>query len=211
MLALALAAQVVATMRRITPYPASYCVEVPEACVSPTFERALGDTLDWVDGWLFGVLGVALLGAAARGDIGEWFQIPCTITQGKDGEFGAVRSVANEILVGKTELSYTYTQPVRAIGARWSLSTVVKPDNVAINPANLNVMLRVKQDWLTPAYRARRPGFVPVFVQGGTNVSRINRQLGEIGLALQTSGASDGHRIAGCIATGTHGSAWTIG
>jgi hypothetical protein len=47
-------------------------------------------------------------------DIGEWFQIPCTITQGTDGEFGAVRSVAAEILVGKTELSYTYTQPVRA-------------------------------------------------------------------------------------------------
>jgi hypothetical protein len=46
-------------------------------------------------------------------DIGEWFQIPCTITSGKDGEFGAVRSVGNEILVGKTELSYTYTQPVR--------------------------------------------------------------------------------------------------
>jgi len=47
-------------------------------------------------------------------DIGEWFRIPCTITAGKDGEFGAVRSVANEVLVGKTELSYTYTQPVRA-------------------------------------------------------------------------------------------------
>jgi hypothetical protein len=48
-------------------------------------------------------------------DIGEWLQIPagCTITQGKDGEFGAVRSVVNEVLVGKTELSYTYTQPVR--------------------------------------------------------------------------------------------------
>jgi hypothetical protein len=46
-------------------------------------------------------------------DIGEWFQIPCTITAGKDGEFGAVRSVASEVLVGKTELSYTYTQPVR--------------------------------------------------------------------------------------------------
>ena len=46
-------------------------------------------------------------------DIGEWLQIPCTITSGKDGEVGAVRSVANEILVGKTELSYTYTQPVR--------------------------------------------------------------------------------------------------
>lgn len=48
-------------------------------------------------------------------DIGEWLQIPngCQITAGKDGEVGAVRSVANEILVGKTELSYTYTQPVR--------------------------------------------------------------------------------------------------
>ena len=47
-------------------------------------------------------------------DIGEWLQIPCTITSGKDGEFGAVRSVGSEVLVGKTELSYTYTQPVRA-------------------------------------------------------------------------------------------------
>jgi hypothetical protein len=46
-------------------------------------------------------------------DIGEWLRIPCTITSGKDGELGAVRSVANEVLVGKTELSYTYTQPVR--------------------------------------------------------------------------------------------------
>ena len=46
-------------------------------------------------------------------DIGEWFQIPCTITSGEDGEIGAVRSVANEVLVGRTQLSYTYTQPVR--------------------------------------------------------------------------------------------------
>jgi hypothetical protein len=46
-------------------------------------------------------------------DIGEWLRIPCTIVSGKDGEFGAVRSVAGEILVGKTELSYTYTQAVR--------------------------------------------------------------------------------------------------
>jgi hypothetical protein len=46
-------------------------------------------------------------------DIGEWLRIPCTITSGTDGELGAVRSVANEVLVGKTELSYTYTQTVR--------------------------------------------------------------------------------------------------
>ena len=53
-------------------------------------------------------------------DIGEWFRIPCTILSGKDGEFGAVRSVANEILVGKTDLSYTYTQPVR-VGVAYPL------------------------------------------------------------------------------------------
>jgi len=47
-------------------------------------------------------------------DIGEWLQIPCTITSGKDGEFGAVRSVGGEILVGKTDMSYTYTQTVKA-------------------------------------------------------------------------------------------------
>ena len=46
-------------------------------------------------------------------DIGEWLQVPCTITSGKDGEVGTIRSIGREILVGKTELSYTYTQPVR--------------------------------------------------------------------------------------------------
>jgi len=47
-------------------------------------------------------------------DIGEWFRIPCTMTSGKEGEFGSVRSVGAEVLVGKTELSYTYTQTVKA-------------------------------------------------------------------------------------------------
>ena len=46
-------------------------------------------------------------------DIGEWLQIPCTITSGKDGEFGTVRSVGGEVLVGKTAMSYTYTQTVK--------------------------------------------------------------------------------------------------
>jgi hypothetical protein len=53
-------------------------------------------------------------------DIGEWLRIPCTITSGKDGEFGAIRSVGSEVLVGKTDLSYTYTQPVR-VGQTYNL------------------------------------------------------------------------------------------
>jgi uncharacterized protein YndB with AHSA1/START domain len=46
-------------------------------------------------------------------DVAEWLQAPagCKIIAGKDGEFGAVRSVGGgEVLVGKTELSYTYAQ-----------------------------------------------------------------------------------------------------
>jgi hypothetical protein len=46
-------------------------------------------------------------------DVGEWLQAPagCKIISGKDGEFGAVRSVGGgEVLVGRTELSYTYAQ-----------------------------------------------------------------------------------------------------
>jgi len=46
-------------------------------------------------------------------DVGEWLQVPagCQIISGKDGEFGAVRSVGGgEVLVGRTELSYTYAQ-----------------------------------------------------------------------------------------------------
>ena len=49
-------------------------------------------------------------------DIAEWLQIAagCKMLSGVEGEVGSVRSVANEVLVGKTELSYTYTQTVRA-------------------------------------------------------------------------------------------------
>ena len=53
-------------------------------------------------------------------DIGEWLRVPCKITSGKDGEIGTVRSIGNEVLVGKTELSYTYTQPVR-VGQMYNL------------------------------------------------------------------------------------------
>lgn len=49
-------------------------------------------------------------------DISEWLQIAagCTIVSGKDAEVGAVRTVGTEVLVARTEFSYTYTQPVRA-------------------------------------------------------------------------------------------------
>ena len=45
-------------------------------------------------------------------DIAEWLPTTCTILSG-NGEIGTVRSTGSEILVGKSEFSYTYTQPVR--------------------------------------------------------------------------------------------------
>jgi hypothetical protein len=102
---------------------------------------------------------------------------------------------------------------LRPVGARWSFSNIVRPGNVIVDPANLNTLLRVKAEWLTPSYRNTRSlqGFVPIFAQGGTQIASINRRLLDAGLALQTSGAGDGHRIAGCLATGTHGAALSIG
>ena len=50
-------------------------------------------------------------------DISEWLRNTCAITSGTDGQLGAVRSLNNgaviEMLVAKTDLSYTYSQPVR--------------------------------------------------------------------------------------------------
>jgi hypothetical protein len=49
-------------------------------------------------------------------DISKWLGVDCKLVSG-DGGIGTVRSLANgrvlEILVGKTDLSYGYTQPVK--------------------------------------------------------------------------------------------------
>jgi hypothetical protein len=49
-------------------------------------------------------------------DISKWLNLDCTITRG-DGGIGTIRALAggkiSEILVGKTDLSYGYTQPVK--------------------------------------------------------------------------------------------------
>ncbi len=57
-------------------------------------------------------------------DMRTWFPgARCEISSGKDGELGAVRTLngsIQEILVGRTELSYTYTQPAR-VGQPYNL------------------------------------------------------------------------------------------
>src|SRR5207302_1882789 len=97
-------------------------------------------------------------------DIGEWLRIPCTITSGKDGEFGAVRSVANEVLVGKTELSYTYTQPVRE-GRPYNLYHGTL-DARPVTASNLQIVytMFLVNTWLTAA-AARGAGWAGTTTQ----------------------------------------------
>lgn len=48
--------------------------------------------------------------------IAEWLRASCTITSGSESQLGAVRLLNGtvvEMMVGKTDLSYTYSQPVR--------------------------------------------------------------------------------------------------
>ena len=100
-----------------------------------------------------------------------------------------------------------------AIGGRWSLSNVLVPRDVAVDTANVDHIARISEDHLLPEYRAHRPAssFTPLLIQGGATLSSINRRLGHVRLALPTTPASNGQRIAGCIATGTHGAAVHFG
>jgi hypothetical protein len=104
-------------------------------------------------------------------------------------------------------------EPLRTIGATWSLSDIIVPGNVIVDPGRMNAMNRVSAAWFTANYPASTTpkNAVPIIIEGGARIKDINQALGTIGLALQTSGAADGHRIAGCIATGTHGSAIQVG
>lgn len=46
-------------------------------------------------------------------DIGDWGVPNCKIISGDGSSLGTVRNIGNEVLVAKTQYSYTYTQPVR--------------------------------------------------------------------------------------------------
>jgi hypothetical protein len=54
----------------------------------------------------------AIVGPFCAG-ISAWAQMPCTMLMGKEGEVGAMRSIGNEVMAGKSDLSYTYYMPPR--------------------------------------------------------------------------------------------------
>src|SRR5690606_10230531 len=67
----------------------------------------------------------------------------------------------------------------------------------------------LKPENVDPAY-AGNPEYL-VFTQCGTSVLELNRILERRGLALPTSGASNGQTFCGAFSTGTHGAANMVG
>lgn len=102
---------------------------------------------------------------------------------------------------------------LRTMGAKWSFSRIIEPKQVILDAPYLNGILRIGQQSQSATYQAERgaKGFVPYWVQGGRTIAMINERLLENGHCLQTSGAGDGHRMGGCLATATHGAALDIG
>jgi hypothetical protein len=96
-------------------------------------------------------------------------------------------------------------------GRGWSLSDAFDPDKVVLDIGSVNQVFRLPPVWFSTSYGQTRGPKVPIYVGGGTQIRMLNDELGQMGLALQTSGASDGHRMAGCIGTGTHGADLKVG
>ena len=109
--------------------------------------------------------------------------------------------------------------PGRALGANWSLSDAAVTTGCALNMRPLNVIevgmrpehceeryLRQQQDC-----GEMRPSDFLAFAQCGATIAELNTELESRGLALTTSGASNGQTIVGAVSTGTHGAAWQFG
>lgn len=113
---------------------------------------------------------------------------------------GAIQAVLQE--------AFDTNQPIRVPGGRWSLSNIGKPKKTLLDLANYQRTGLVPATWLTGALPT---GVQPALVSATASVGVIHRDLAAKGLALPTSGASDGQSFAGAIATGTHGADMKVG
>src|SRR5262245_46748679 len=91
---------------------------------------------------------------------------------------------------------------VRAVGGGWSLSEAATTNDFLVNTRPLNyVDIGLSPQSCAPGFQGKADHLV--FAQCGTSVLELNQVLEANGLALPTSGASNGQSIAGAIATGT--------
>jgi hypothetical protein len=143
--------------------------------------------------------------------------VPGYLTPGGKGRLDGGKAGSAELSADlRAILAYCMADPparLCTIGSRWSLSNILDPADLILDPGAWDQIIGVQRGFLSDTYAAdtARRGAVPVVVEGGATIRAVNNVLGQAGLALQTSGANDGHRFAGCIATGTHGSHLKVG
>lgn len=100
---------------------------------------------------------------------------------------------------------------VRALGSGWSLSSAPFVSDYLINTQRLSSwFLGFNTPTLVDDARRANADKL-VFAQCGMQIKALNSVLEANGLALPTSGASNGQTIAGAMSTGTHGSAHDVG
>lgn len=99
---------------------------------------------------------------------------------------------------------------VRAVGGGWSLSEAATTNDFLVNTRPLNFVDVGLRPQSCATTFVGNPDHL-VFAQCGATVLELNQRLEAKGLALPTSGASNGQTIVGAIATGTHGAANAVG
>jgi hypothetical protein len=100
---------------------------------------------------------------------------------------------------------------VRALGSGWSLSSIGFVGDYLVNTSRLSSWFLGFRTatYVDPSQRADKDRLV--FAQCGIQIKTLNTYLESNGLAMPTSGASNGQTIAGAVSTGTHGSARDVG
>ena len=103
---------------------------------------------------------------------------------------------------------------LRSYGGKWSLSDVAICSDAVHDSKPLTYWGSIAERFVTgdPFFEDPLPLHRRLFFfQSGAQISQINRALERRGLALPTSGASNGQTIAGAVSTGTHGAALRVG
>ena len=94
---------------------------------------------------------------------------------------------------------------LRAYGGSWSLSRVAVAQGRMINTKPLNYRFQLAKSNLSSTFTGDKTKVY--YIQCGASVKEVNDYLAKKGLALKTTGASNGQTFAGAVSTGTHGAA----
>lgn len=114
---------------------------------------------------------------------------------------------AAALLKQQVEAARIAGRPLLPVGAAWSFSRLAEPAGALLETQGLPAIFDMTAADLAPGVDPR----LHVLCAGGTRIRELNRFLESSRRSLFTSGAHDGQSVAGCCATGVHGSVLRYG